>query len=50
MKKGRTFKEMAADFSMLIIPSYTKDSYRFVYLKDQDVPAHIKLYNIIQNQ
>jgi len=50
MARGRKFRELTDDFKMLIIPSFTKDSYRFVYLKDKDVPAHIKLYNIIQNQ
>ena len=34
---------------MLILPDYVKQSYKFVYLKDKDLPIHVKLYNLIQN-
>ena len=45
----RTFKKMTQDFSMLILPDFMKEGYRFVYMKDENVPTHIKLYNMIQD-
>jgi hypothetical protein len=49
MQSERTYRAMSQDISMLIMPEYSKDRYRFVYLKDKNVPAHIKAYNIIQD-
>ena len=40
---------MTQDFSMLILPDFMKEGYRFVYMKDENVPTHIKLYNMIQD-
>jgi hypothetical protein len=34
MQSERTYRAMTQDISMLIMPEYSKDSYRFVYLRD----------------
>ena len=40
---------MVASISMLIMPDFSRECFKFVYLSDNSVPFPIKVFNLSQN-